>query len=91
MGNPMTDDRFDEDMLGDAQLAQTVEEALRGLRIASSGRSEAKLRSAVAELGRRSTPLLVAPKLAVDPQCVKREDVAARGDRRAGATTDGAR
>jgi hypothetical protein len=63
----MNDDRFDHDeALSDAELARTVEDALRSLGIASSGSREAALRSAVAELGRKTTPLLVAPKLAVD-------------------------
>lgn len=73
----MNDDRFDHDeAMSDAELARTVEDALRGLGIASSGSREAALRSAVAELGRRSTPLIVAPELAADRDWALRDDCA---------------
>ncbi|BDA82538.1 hypothetical protein Sa4125_00800 [Aureimonas sp. SA4125] len=53
--------------MSDAALARAVEAALRRLRIVAVGSDEARLRSAVDELGSKKTPRLAAPKLADNP------------------------
>ena len=64
----------DHEALSDALLAQEVGHALRGLGIASNGKGEAGVRSAVAALGGKVVPHLAAPSLAADRHGQRRHD-----------------